>query len=88
MSRWRYIVMISMRVFTLLVVLMSPGITPGGRVTPLQSAPALAPQTFPVLQAQAMGRTCITPSGRCRLPSPAPINSSCCCSFACGYVAP
>jgi hypothetical protein len=33
-----------------------------------------------------MGLTCITPRGTCGLSSPAPINSSCCCPSACGYV--
>ena len=88
MSRLGYSAMISMRVFALLVVLVSPGVSPGGRVTLLPSAPVQTQQNLPVIQAQAMGWTCITPSGRCRLPGPAPINSSCCCSFACGYVAP
>ena len=37
--------------------------------------------------AQAMGLTCLTPAGRCSLRDPLPINSSCCCPNACGYVA-
>jgi hypothetical protein len=37
---------------------------------------------------QQLGWTCITSAGRCRLSRPLPINSSCCCSSACGYVGP
>lgn len=57
-------------------------------VTPQQCETAQSSQSLPFLLVQAMGSTCITPSGRCSLPNPAPINSSCCCSFACGYVGP
>jgi len=37
---------------------------------------------------QRMGWTCITPAERCKLTDPLPINSSCCCRSACGYVGP